>query len=74
MSPDQKMTDARHCAPVLERVIDILTEDENVPFGEAIKRAQLELGLAVPDYMEETILILAFKIVVSRKIPGLPEA
>lgn len=64
---------ARHCAPVLERVIDILSKEPDTKFGDALDRAQFQLGVLIPQRMEGPILALAFKIIAGRKIPGAPD-
>jgi hypothetical protein len=71
---EEALRDARHCAPVLERVIDILTADNNLTFGAALDRAQRELGILVPKHIEGPLLSIALKIIMNRKIPGAPEA
>lgn len=72
--PTEVIHDARHCAPVLARMIDILTAEPNVQFGEALAKAQLDTGVLVPEHMESIVITTAFKIITSRKFPGAPDA
>lgn len=68
--PDESAT----CAPVLRRMIEILGSEEKVTFVVAMKRAEKELDIVVPRHMETPLLLTAFEVIGSGKIPGLPEA
>lgn len=68
-----KLDEARKYAPILERMVDILSK-ENMTFGAAMSRASRELGIEVPKHMEEPLLTSAFKVFAGRGIPGAAEA
>ena len=55
-------------APVLERLVDLVTKDPGIRYGDALDQAMLELGISIPPAMQDTILMAAFRI----SIIGLP--
>lgn len=62
-------------APVLQRMIEILgANDTGVTFGEAMDRASKEKNISVPDHMIEPIMVAAFSVIASGRIPGAPDA
>ncbi len=69
----QLLEDARRFAPILERMVDILADD-NMTFGAALAQAARELGLEVPEHVEAALLTTAFKIFGGRGFPGAPDA
>lgn len=74
VSPD---SEAYRCAPILERMIELLTAEgaKRVTFGEAFTQAKRDTGVAdVSEKMESHLMRLAFQIVASGKIPGAPDA
>jgi hypothetical protein len=67
------LEDARKYAPVLERMVDILSKD-NMTFEAALQRAARELELEIPEHVQAPLIVTAFKIFAGGRIPGLPEA
>lgn len=55
--------DALKYVPVLARMMHILKQDRTVPFGVAMNRAMMQLGLNVPKHMVGPLLRSAFKLV-----------
>lgn len=49
-------------APVLERVVDLVTADSSMHFGTALEQAIQDLKIEVPDAVQQAILIAAFKV------------
>jgi hypothetical protein len=68
------MSESDKYAPILERMVTLLGADEKLKFGEALKRASSELSIDVPEHMEGPLLISAFRVIGSGKIPGAPDA
>lgn len=66
--------DIKRCAPVLDRMVDIIGADSETTFGAALERASQELGITVPEHMHGPLLTLAMRIVVNKRIPGAPDA
>lgn len=68
--------DAVKYAPVLERMVEIMGDpkSERVTFGDAMKRAAEELGIEVPEHMHEPLLVMAFRVISSGRIPGAADA
>lgn len=54
--------------PLLQRAIEIVTADATVKIGAAINQAALQLGLNVPQDIQDAIAVCAFKIICN----GLP--
>lgn len=56
--------ESRRYAPVMMRMMKILTVDTSVKFGAALTRAAKELGVRIPQHIEAAMLKTAFKLVV----------
>ena len=50
---------------VLERTVDLVTEDGSLPFGDALDQAIRDLGIPVPTEIKVKIIVAAFKVVTS---------
>ncbi len=68
------MDEARKYAPVLDRMVTILGSESGVTFGVAMARASSELGLKVPEHMVMPLMVSAFKVISTGRIPGAPDA
>lgn len=66
--------DLQTYAPVLARMIELLGSNPKLSFGVALEQAARERHISIPEHMQEPLLISAFKVMASGKIPGLPEA
>ena len=69
--------EARHWSPVLEKMVELVNEVGGVTFGEALARACKELSMKPPPSdsdAEGALLVSAFRIVGSKRIPGAPDA
>jgi hypothetical protein len=49
-------------APVLERVVDLVTQDPTLKYGDALDQAMQALGVCVPQAVQDAILTAAFRI------------
>lgn len=63
--------------PVLMRMVDLLNENERLPMGEALARAEVECGFGedkkIPEDVRNAMLVSAFRIVTGG-FPGAAEA
>jgi hypothetical protein len=68
--------DPQKYAPVLQRMVELMGApgSQQLTFGQAMSRASAELRLPVPSHMEEHLLVAAFKVISSGRIPGCPDA
>jgi len=76
LDPETDLERARHFAPVLERMVEILGAkgNEHVIFADAMQRASCETKISVPLYMYEPLMRVAFQVIGSGRIPGAPDA
>jgi len=63
-------------APVLQRMVEILgsSNERGTTFGAALEQASKEKGIPVPKHMYGPLLVSAFKVIATGKIPGCPDA
>jgi len=59
MTTEEEM---RPYAPVLARVVDLVTKNSGLSYGDALEQAMQTLGIAVPPAVQDAILIVVFKI------------
>lgn len=69
---------ARQYAPVLAKMVEIMTAEEargvRITFGLALELASKIEETPIPREAEEYLLTAAFSAVVNRRIPGCPDA
>jgi len=57
--------DMQRYAPVLERVVDLVSKDPGLRYGDALDQAMRALDIAVPQAVQAAILTAAFRISVN---------
>lgn len=71
----QIQEDARTCAPVLARMVQLLgAKGATLTMGQALDQARKELRIKVPEHMIPKLLTNVFHVISGGRLPGQPDA
>lgn len=75
LTTEEIYQNARHIAPVLERMVELLGASERrLTFGDALEQAKRETGITTSKESDDLLLRCAFKLIANGRIPGAADA